>query len=450
MAYTGTWDSTDQIPLRTVTAGLIPRFGALDPSDGGRTHRYSGSVEWQRSRQNVSTKISVYGIGYDLSLFSNFTFFLDDPVHGDQFNQTDHRFVTGAKLSHRRISRWAGREMQDTVGVQLRNDDITNVGLYHTEKRERLDTVRQDGVVETSAAAYAQNELAWSSSFRTTAGVRIDGCRFDVDSSDPANSGTTRAALVSPKGGVVVGPWDGTEFYANAGLGFHSNDARGTTITRDPSTGEPVDPVTPLVRAKGAEVGVRTVAVPHLQTSVAVWTLHLDSELIFVGDAGTTEAGRPSHRFGVEFANYYTPRRWLIIDADVAWSRSHFTDDDPAGDDIPGSLQAVLSGGATLDSIHNVFGSIRFRYFGPRPLIEDNSVRSKATSLVNLEAGYKLGKHAKISLDVFNLLDAADSDIDYYYPSRILALGEPAEGVEGVHFHPTLPRTARVNLTLGF
>jgi len=448
MGYWAKWNSTDQVAQRAIDSGLISRFGGLDNTDGGDTYRYSGSLEWQRSSSNTSTKIVGYGIGYNLNLFSDFTYFLDDPVHGDQFHQADHRFITGAKVSHRRIGHWLGHQVQNTFGVQLRNDDIPTVGLYHTEARQLLETLRQDAVLETSAAAYAQNETEWAPWLRTIAGIRVDGYRFRVDAADPENGGTRRAGIVSPKGGVIIGPFNGTEFYVNAGSGFHSNDARGTTITRDPSTGEAVDPVTPLVRAKGAEIGVRTVMAPHLQTTLTLWTLSLASELVFAGDAGTTAASRPSHRYGVELANYCAPRPWLILDGDVSWSGAHFTDVDPIGDLIPGSVETVISAGATLDSLHNVIGSVRLRYFGPRPLSEDNSVRSKATSVANLEGGYKFSKNVKLVLDVFNLFDAKDSDIDYFYASRLP--GEPLEGINDIHLHPTLPRTARLNLVLGF
>lgn len=448
MGYRATWNATDQVPLRAITEGLIGRFGNLDSTDGGDTYRYSASFEWQRSRNNATTKVVAYGIGSDLNLFSNFTFFLDDPVRGDQFHQADHRFVTGAKVSYRRIGHLFGRDTQNTAGVQLRNDDITKVGLYHTEARRLLDTVREDAVVETSAGVYGQNETSWAPWLRSLGGVRVDGYRFNVDASDPENGGTRRASIVSPKGGVVVGPFSGTEFYVNGGLGFHSNDARGTTITRDPSTGEPADAVTPLVRARGAEVGVRTVAARHLQTSLTLWSLSLASELVFTGDAGTTEASRPSHRYGLELANYWTPRPWLIFDGDVSWSRARFTESEPVGNDIPGAVAMVISGGATLDSLHKFSGSVRLRYFGPRALIEDNSVRSKATSLVNVEGGYQISKSARIVLDVFNVTNAKDSDIDYYYTSRLP--GEPLSGVDDIHLHPTLPRTARLNIVLGF
>ncbi|MEP7116116.1 MAG: TonB-dependent receptor [Acidobacteriota bacterium] len=449
MGYRGTWNATDQVPERAVDDGAIGRFGTIDATDGGESYRYSGSVEWQRTRNNGSTKVSAYGIAYDLNLFSNFTYFLDDPVNGDQFRQADHRFVSGAKVSHRRLGRWSGRAVQNTVAVSLRNDDIRNVGLYHTVARQPLATVREDAVMQTSVGAFAQNEVEWTPWLRTLAGVRVDGYRFDVNAkSNPANSGTDTAGLVSPKGGAVFGPFHGTEFYLNAGLGFHSNDARGATITVDPVSGEPAQRVTPLARATGSEVGVRSVRIPHLQTSLSLWSLRLDSELIFIGDAGTTDAGRPSHRYGLEFANYYSPLPWLTFDGDLSMSRARFRDDDPAGDFIPGAVATVVSGGVTVDSRQHLSGSLRWRYFGPRALLEDDSTRSKATSLVNLDAGYRFSGAVRLALDVFNVLDTKASDIDYFYTSRLR--GEPAGGVDDIHFHPALPRSARLNLIIGF
>lgn len=448
MAYDAKWNSTDQSPLRAIEDGRLDRFGVVDTSDGGDTYRYSGTVEWQRSSSTSTMKVVGYGIGYNLNLFSNFTYFLDDPVNGDQFHQADHRFVTGGRASYRRIGHFFGRDTQNTLGFQVRNDNIPTVGLYHTRARQLIDTVREDAVTETSVSGYAQNETAWTPWLRTVAGLRTDGYHFNVESDLAANSGKRNAGLVSPKGGAVIGPFKGTEFYVNAGLGFHSNDARGTTITIDPASGDPTDAVTPLVHATGAEVGMRSVAIPHLQSSLTLWSLSLGSELLFVGDAGTTDVSRPSHRYGFEFANYYTPQPWLIFDADVSWSSAQFTDTDPAGDFIPGSVETVISGGITVDSLKNIFGSARLRYFGPRPLIEDNSVRSKSTGLLNLEGGYHFSRSVKLLVDVFNVFDAKVSDIDYFYASRLP--GEPVDGVDDIHLHPTLPRTARVNLVVGF
>jgi outer membrane receptor protein involved in Fe transport len=448
MGYRGRWDSTDQVPARAIGDGRLDRFGTIDDSDGGDSYRYSASAEWQRTRNNASTKVSAFGLAYDLDLYSNFTYFLDDPANGDQFRQADHRFVAGGRVTHRRLGQWGSRPVQHVVGVQLRHDDIGNVGLYHTVRRQPLETIREDAVRQTSAGAFVQNETQWTPWLRTLAGVRVDGYRFDVEAGEPRNSGRDDAGLVSPKGGAVFGPWRGTELYVNAGLGFHSNDARGATITIDPASGQPARRVTPLARVRGAEVGVRSVRVPHLQTSLSLWTLNLDSELVFVGDAGTTEAGRRSHRYGLEWASYYTPTPWLTFDVDVALSRARFTDADPAGDVIPGAVSTVVQGGMTIDSITHLFGSVRWRYFGPRALVENDSVRSRGTSLVNLEAGYRFSRSLRLAVDVFNLLDAKDSDVDYFYTSRLP--GEPAEGIADVHLHPALPRTARVSLIVGF
>jgi TonB dependent receptor/Carboxypeptidase regulatory-like domain/TonB-dependent Receptor Plug Domain len=449
MGYHARWNSTDQVPQRAIESGLIDRFGAIDPTDGGHTYRYSGTFDWQHgsSNGNASTRITAYGIKYDLDLFSNFTYDLNDSQHGDQIEQADHRFVTGAKVTHRRLARWGGRTVQNTVGAQVRNDDIANVGLYATEARVRLSTTSQAAVVETLVGVFAQNEVEWTPWLRTLAGVRGDLARFDVAALQTVNSGVTSAGLVSPKGGVTFGPWRGTEFYVNAGMGFHSNDARGTTQRIDPE-GNPSEPVTPLVRAKGAEVGVRTVAIGHLQTTVTAWMLRLDSELVFSGDEGTTEPSRPSARRGIEWTNYYRPLSWLVFDGDVAWSRARFSEYDPAGQYVPEAVGTVLSAGATVDDYHRWFGSIRLRYFGPRTLIEDNSVRSNPTTLVNLQTGYRVARNVKLAIDVFNLFNVADSDIDYFYTSRLP--GEPLDGVADIHTHPTLPRTARVNLIVGF
>lgn len=179
-----------------------------------------------------------------------------------------------------------------------------------------------------------------------------------------------------------------------------------------------------------------------------MWTLGIASELLFLGDAGTTEASRPSRRTGIEWANYFRPVPWLTLDADIAASSARFTDHDPAGDRIPGAIETVISLGASLQEWRGLFGAARLRYFGPRPLVEDNSVRSNASRLVNAEIGYRLSRQLRLSVDIFNLLDARVTDIDYFYRSRLP--GEPLEGVDDVHTHPAQPRSARLNLRFDF
>ena len=448
MAYHGSWNATEASPQRAVTSGLLDRFGSIDPTDGGHTYRASVAAEWQHATGNVLTKATMFGLAYDLGLISNFTFFLDDPIHGDQKEQVDHRLAWGAKVLQRRQTRWWDHAVQNTFGVQVRSDDIQRVSLYHTEARRRLDTLSDAAAWVTSAGVYFQNEADWAPWLRTIVGLRADGSRYAVtDQLTPVNSGTATAGIINPKAAVTLGPWKSTEFYANAGSGFHSNNALGTTIVRD-IAGRSVERVTPLVRATGAEIGMRSVVVPHLQATVSLWTLRLGSELVYNGDVGATEPGPASKRFGVEVATYYSPTRFLTVDGDLSISHARFIGADPGHDYVPEAVGAVISAGISLDNFHRVLGSLRVRYFGPRTLVDDNTVRSDATTLVNGEGGVQLTKKLKLTLQMYNLFDARVSDIDYYFTSRLR--GEPLAGVDDIHFHPAVPRTARLSLVIGF
>ena len=311
-----------------------------------------------------------------------------------------------------------------------------------------ISTTRRDHIVQSSVGVWYQNSLPWTPWFRTVAGLRADTFRFKVASDLDANSGRASATKVSPKLNLIFGPWQKTELYVNLGTGFHSNDARGTVITVDPKTGAAADKVTPLVRSKGVEVGARTSIVPGLQTSLSFYRLDFDSELVFLGDAGTTEAGRPSRRVGFELANYYRLSDWLTVDADIAFARARFRDDDPAGNRIPGAVEGVASAAVSVDNLGPWFGALQFRYFGPRPLIEDNSVRSASTGVLNGRIGYKFGPKLTLQADVFNLANRRVSAIDYYYTSRLP--GEAAAGVADKHFHPIESRSVRVVLNARF
>jgi hypothetical protein len=448
MGYDAKWSSTDQIPARAVSSGSLSRFGLIDPSDGGETSRFSLASQWQRNSSSSLTQAGFYAIRYRLNLFSNFTYFLDDPVNGDQFEQADDRFVAGMRASHRWLAKWGSTSVENVVGAQFRHDDIRNVGLYHTRERVRLGTTRQDQVDQSAGGVYAQTSLSWSRWLRTIVGLRGDHYRFDVRSIESLNSGRAGATLVSPKLTMIFGPWRNTELYANAGSGFHSNDARGATITIDPATGEPAGRVTPLVRTRGAEIGLRSTPVPRFHVTASLWGLDMASELLFVGDAGTTEASRPSRRIGTEVSTYFSVLEWLAVDVDYAFSRGRFRDDDPAGDRIPGAIEGVASVGLNLLDIRGFSGELRYRYFGPRPLIEDDSVRSAASSLLNARIGYRLTPRVRLNFDLFNALDASVSDIDYFYRSRLS--GEADDGVDDVHFHPVEKRTFRVGVTTSF
>ncbi len=463
LAHAGRWDSTDQIAQRALQQPGFGRFDSLNPTDGGDSKRFSLSSEWHRSDDRSATKVMAYGFYYDLDLFSDFSYFLGSPL-GDQFEQKDKRWVGGLKASHSWFGQLGARDMENTVGLQMRSDSIEN-GLFQTVARHRTDkpdyaggvipaTTRADDVWQASIAPYVENKVQWHDKVRSVLGLRADVYHFDIDSHLAANSGRKDDGIVSPKGSLIFGAWKETEIYVSGGLGFHSNDGRGTTTRVDPATGAATSPVDPLVRTYGAEVGVRTTAVPGLQSTLAFWWLDIDSELLFIGDAGNTEASRPSRRFGLEFANYYTPAPWITFDADLSLSHAEFRDNDPAGDEIPGSVETVLAAGVTLQQPgeRGFFGGLRLRYFGPRPLIEDDSIRSSETILLSGRVGYRFNKHWTLAAEVFNILDRRDSEIDYYYPSRLNgeAAGPDDGGYNDRHFHPAEPISVRVALTAKF
>ena len=458
MGYDSDWTATDQIPVRAVASGEIDRFGTVDPTNGGETSRFSLSGNVRHALGNGQAQLDAYVIRYSLDLWSNFTYALDDPLNGapngDQFKQVDRRTVYGIQPRYAWSTNLGGAEATNTVGAQVRYDDIRRVGLYSTVDRDILSTTREDSVDQLSGGIYFENATQWLPWLRSIAGVRADWYRFDVNSSIDANSGKETDSIVSPKLGLVFGPWAKTEYFVNAGYGFHSNDARGTVISVDPKTLDPADPVDPLVRTKGAELGVRTSILPGLQSSLALWYLKQDSELLFVGDAGTTEASRPSRRVGIEWINYYRPLPWLLIDAELAFTRARFSDDDEAGDYIPGAMERMAQIGITVEDLGRWFGSVQLRYLGARPLIEDNSVRADSTTITNARVGYRLTKNLRVQLDVLNLFGSKDQDIAYFYASCLPSeLGTapcpaagPREGIEDVHFHPVEPRQFRLTL----
>jgi len=444
MAYKNSWNATDQVPLRAVESGLIGRFGSLAPSDGGDTSRASLSYALRRRTQNRLFEFDAYLIGSQLELNSDFTYFLANPATGDQFQQRERRTVAGVNASESWNTQLFGLSLRNKLGVQARYDRLSPVGLYSTVERIRQATVREDRVREASVGLYGENTTQWLPWLRSVAGLRYDAYRFKVASSIAGNSGTAQDHVVSPKLSLIVGPWRQTEFFVNYGKGFHSNDARGTTQTRLPD-GSPSAPVTPLVPTRGMELGARTEWLPGLQSSLALWRLDVASELLFVGDAGGTQPSRASRRHGVEWNNHYVAAPWLLFDLDLAASRSRYTQNDAAGNFIPGAIDKVASFGVTVADRGAWSGALQLRYFGPRPLTEDNSVRSASTTLAYARLAYQLNRRTRLSLDVFNLLNKRASDIDYDYASRLP--GEAADGVNDRHFHPVEPRSARLTLS---
>jgi hypothetical protein len=553
-AYAGTrWNSTDQIPYTAIP--VVGFFGTLNPEDGGHSHRYSVQGEWHRQDAYSQTTIMAYGFYYDLNLFSDFTYYLVDPYKGDQFEQQDRRWVAGFDIHHTIIGQFLGRKAETTFGMQFRNDWIHN-GLFRTADRVRtsktfytanyldvpsnLDQVAVlpadtdlNKLTETIGSPWVSSKIQWASKFRSIVGLRGDYGRGIITSFTnptnpnypndpyPANFNPNTAQSVSkflpsPKASVIFGPWADTEFYLQGGFSFHTNDVRGSTQLYEPVSADYPYYNTPnpikipfLAQTKGAEVGVRTSAVRNLQSTVEIWYLHSNSELLQNGDTGDTSASfEPSNRYGIEVGNYDTPLEHLAFDLDFADSRAIFTQNDPDdstfytstptgpqlcgrnsncfglipngggtylqspyGKEVPEAVRLVVAAGTTLEDYKGFSASLRLRYFGPRPLTSDAIYTSPSTALINLGANYRFNKNWSLAGEVLNVLNRRDHDIDYAYVSQItpaVGLGLPAtppttlEGQEQVAsvvnanaaftrvLHPVEPVQARLTLRYSF
>lgn len=449
MAYDNSWNSADQIPERAVQQGIISELGSIDDTVGGESSRYSINFDWRHGGLHASA----YGIDSKLNLWSNFTYFLEDETNGDQFEQVDDRQIFGGQINYKLESQLLNREMMNRFGADLRIDNIDEVSLFQTRARQRLGVTRSDAIEESSLGLYWENQFHWTGRLRTVFGARYEYFDFDVEDRAginrnnidlSANSGSTDDDIFLLKGSVIFAPTDGFETYISAGEGFHSNDARGTVINVDPADGNTVDVVDPLVRSFGYEAGIRVFDQDRINASLVFWQLSLDSELLFVGDAGNTEPSRSSKRKGIEATFYYRLAKHWNLDIEYAYSDAEFDEFAPEGNEIPGAVDQVFQAGISADFDSGWFGSLRVRHFGNRPLIEDGSVESDSTTIWNLRAGYRV-EYWTVRTDILNLADSNDHDISYFYESR-LATEPTGSGTEDIHFHVIEPRTVRLTV----
>lgn len=453
MGYDNQWNSADQIPQRAVDEGIVDEFGSLDKTVGGESSRYSLSTQWQHDlSQDDDVSLSLYALNYRMNLWSNFTYFLDDLDNGDQFEQLDDRRIFGGEFQYHREQQLGSIEIDHIFGLQVRHDDIDKVGLFHSRERERLDPIRLDAVSETSTGLFWSGRIELSHHWRAIVGARYDRYDFSVNTQaaeDPAslplNDGDTEDGIATGNASLIYSPSQNWELYASVGRGFHSNDARGTVITVDPTdAGTPAEAADPLVATRGEEVGARWFGSNSTEIALALWQLHIDSELIFVGDAGGTEdTGESSTRRGVELTTMYHINDMLTIDAAYAYSDAKFDHELDGSRDIPGALEDVVSAGLTAKFGDGWSGALRARYFGE--FLLDGGETADSSTLVNLRVA-KAFHNWSVWADVLNLLDSDDHDVEYYYASRLQ--GEPAQGVEDHHFHVFEPRTVRVTAQL--
>ena len=465
MAYTAQWTSTDQVPRRAIASGLISAYGSLDPTDGGDAHRFS--LAWEGAAHDGTgwRHAHAWVLSNQLQLWSDFTYCMDSIaltgscVRTDQFTQYERRITAGGDVTFGGETRLLGHTVNWRTGAQGRQDFLPSLGLALSTGRQITQQISQDSVHETRAGVFGEAEIVWVPRFRSVLGWRVDTYRFDVQSDTSANSGSRSASIATPKLALIAGPFGTTEVYANLASGFHSNDARGVTARvsvdpRDPAFGQRIDPAPGLVRATGAELGVRLQPVAGWNASLALWRLDLDSELKYQADTGLTQAFNPSRREGIEWSNRLSPLPHLAVEIDLSKSRARYTrfSTDPAsplyspGPYVAEAVDTTAGLRVQGDAGPWSYGAT-LRYFGPRALIEDNSVRSASSSEVNLQLSHHLRGGAVVRLDMLNVLDHRVSDIDYFYMSQ---LRNEAAPVNDVITHPAEPRGVRLSLRVPF
>jgi len=437
--YDGTWNSADQIPARAVEQGLMNRLGSIDRTTGGITQRDSLNWIWEKRFQNSHLRLQLYGVGYALNLWSNASYFLEDPIGGDQYEQEDRRSIFGGSASY--SQKWQMGAVPGTLilGLQDRHDRISHVGLYKSIERRRQETKGESALRIHEIGVFVEQSWQWTSSFHSTVGLRHDTVQMNNKDKIQSTREGVSASITSPKLTSSYRLTDDWQVFASGGQSFHSNDARGVTAKEDPAQA--------FVPVRGYEVGGRFDAETWARVSLAIWRLHLDSELVFIGDAGTTEDSRASRREGIDWLLQLSPSPVFHADLELSWARARFASDpDGEGDRVEGHLPFVsmLSLGSQLNKAWSM--SARFRHFGKRPLTADGTQHSQPTSLLNLHLAHESGDW-EWAVDALNVLNSRDHDIDYYYESQ---LADETEPVADLHFHPVEPASLRFNIARRF
>ncbi|HLL06153.1 MAG TPA: TonB-dependent receptor [Myxococcaceae bacterium] len=462
-SYGSGWNSSGQVPLREVEAGRLDRFGTVDPEEGGNSQRHSLYATYRAlTEREGEVNVLVYAVQYRLNLFSNFTFFSRDPDNGDMIEQHDARTMAGLNASYRFRREWRGLRFDTLLGAQLRTDNIGN-SLHYDRGRERLAPVVDASIREGSLGLYAQEELTLTPWLRTVLGLRADYFGFDVedhledlDTVDTKSSGVRQASRVSPKASLVFSAIPETELYLNFGFGFHSNDARGTVLRPEP--------VTPLTRARGYEVGARTRLFERLDLAGSLFRLDLDSELVWVGDEGTTEANGPTRRQGLEAEARLRILPWLFADADLTVSRATFVQNAGNANAVALAPTFILAGGVSARHPSGAYGRLGVLHLGDRPATEDRFLTAEGFTRVDATLGYRRAWY-EVSVGLQNVLNTQWREAQFANVSRLPgevspescpATTRPAgeegafEGCEDLHFTPGAPLNAQATVSFFF
>ena len=439
MAFENSWTATDQLPQRYIDAGG-DRYDSLDDDAGGKTHRYSLNYEGWNDIAGKNLQSNFYVIDYGLELFSNFSY-ATDQVNGDEIRQHDERKIIGGSLLYDALPTDAG-EWQ--LGLDLRHDHISDTGLSATTDRSIRERTLRHAVEETGLGLLLQNNQRWSDSLSTQIGLRWDYLQANVENRLNDETSDENDSMVSPKFSAIYTATDNTFLFLNYGQGFHSNDARGFAEGNVDDTNQKADV---FARSEGADLGIQSQLTDSIQLAASIWWLTLDSELIFVGDDGTTEASDKSERKGIEASIFWQPQPWLIVDSDMAFSRARLQPKGNREQHIPGAIERVFSLGVAVHDYGRWQAGLRLRHFGEFALNEDNSERADAVTMLNAQLGYDFTNDLSASVEVLNLTNEEGNDITYLYDSRLP--GE-SEEQEDVHLHPTEPRMLRASVAYRF
>jgi len=447
MSYGSTWNASGQIPARAVCgegeeglpaptifgAPCLNRFGSVDPTEGGATQRHQGQLAFSTAWEGADLNVMAYLVRYQFGLYSNFTFFRDDPVNGDQIEQTDDRTYGGLDIRLRRQFAYRGARFTTTLGTQVRLDGIDNA-LYHDKARERLDPRVDARVGESQMGMYVEEDARLKKWLRFIVGARVQRIDVQVDdrleaSKKGAGSGNHGATMFLPKFSATLTPIPQLDLYAAYGRGFHSNDARSVVTNRNNAT--------LMTPANGYEVGFRLEPLKNLSISATAFWLDLASELVWVGDEGTTEVSGQSRRMGVELSGRYRLKNWLFADVDATLTKARYRGTDEAVPLAPTrTFSAGIAARPTFGS-WTPFAALRVKSIGDRPANEDESLIAEGFTIVDANAGVRW-KNLEMAVDVQNLLGATWREVQFATESRMNY--EPAP-VTGIHYTPGWPRT---------
>ncbi|MFD1613745.1 TonB-dependent receptor [Gelatiniphilus marinus] len=436
------WDASGQIPVRAVESGLISRFGAIDDTEGGNTSRSNFWINHTKELdEHSSIKSSAYLSKYDFELFSNFTFFLEDPVNGDQIHQKEDRTIIGAKTAYEHSLHLKDHDAQlkYELGVGFRYDDVNDVQLSRTLNRQTiLERLAYGNIDELNGFTYAHLTYK-KNKWTLNPGLRLDYFNFDYENLLTAayDNKSENKFLVSPKLNFIYAASPKLQVFAKTGLGYHSNDTRVVTA----NNGKKILPT-----AFGADLGVIMKPIDRLVINAALWSLFLQQEFVYVGDAGIVEPSGKTKRYGVDFGLRYQLTDGLFFNTDVNYTYARSSDDPSGQDYIPLAPDLTSSGGLSFRDLGNFSGGLSYRFIKDRPANEDNSIVADGYFITDFNLNYN-HKNWTFGLIVENLFDSEWNETQFATESRLF--NEP-DAVEEIHFTPGTPFFLRGKISVRF